>query len=99
MLIPRRISLRRSLRRETPRKPRERPGRGKELIMSRHIRCRWAFTLVELLVVIAIIAILIAILLPVVAGARRQAQQVACTANLRQLGMAMTSYTQEHGYF
>jgi prepilin-type N-terminal cleavage/methylation domain-containing protein/prepilin-type processing-associated H-X9-DG protein len=67
--------------------------------MKSHATSKRAFTLVELLVVIAIIAILIAILLPVVIGARRKAMEVACASNLRQLGGAMTMYTQEHGYF
>jgi prepilin-type processing-associated H-X9-DG protein/prepilin-type N-terminal cleavage/methylation domain-containing protein len=55
-----------------------------------------AFTLVELLVVIAIIVILIALLLPVVIAAKRQAQQLACASNLRQIGIAMTMYTEQN---
>src|SRR4051812_35757382 len=58
-----------------------------------------AFTLVELLVVIAIIVILIAILLPLLMGAKRHAQRIACAANLRQLRMLMTMYTDENRCF
>jgi prepilin-type N-terminal cleavage/methylation domain-containing protein/prepilin-type processing-associated H-X9-DG protein len=63
------------------RPPRPRTGRGGR-----------GFTLVELLVVVAIIAVLIALLLPVLSKARRQAQQVACLSNLRQLGAALIAY-------
>jgi prepilin-type N-terminal cleavage/methylation domain-containing protein/prepilin-type processing-associated H-X9-DG protein len=67
--------------------------------MKRETTSDRAFTLIELLVVIGIIAILIAILLPALVRAKQQAQQTACASNLRQLGQAMTGYTQDNGYF
>jgi prepilin-type processing-associated H-X9-DG protein len=50
-------------------------------------------------VVIGIIVILISLLLPLLIGAKRQAQQVTCAANLKQIGMAMTMYTNQYKYF
>ena len=57
---------------------------------------RRAFTLIELLVVIAIIAILAAILFPVFAQARERARGISCISNGRQVGTALTMYTQDY---
>ncbi|HZL38585.1 MAG TPA: prepilin-type N-terminal cleavage/methylation domain-containing protein [Tepidisphaeraceae bacterium] len=53
------------------------------------------FTLVELLVVIAIITVLISILMPVLAMVRRQAQQIGCASNMRQIAIACLAYASE----
>ncbi|MGQ9730753.1 MAG: DUF1559 family PulG-like putative transporter [Candidatus Zipacnadales bacterium] len=57
---------------------------------------RTGFTLIELLVVIAIIAILASILFPVFSRARAKARQAACLSNLKQLGLAVDMYAQDH---
>lgn len=51
------------------------------------------FTLVELLVVIVIIAILAALLSPALANAKFRARDTVCRNNLRQLSIAVLSYT------
>ncbi len=82
--LPRTTCSPKSLRPRTPQPPSPR---------------RTAFTLVELLVVIAVIAILASLLLPAISAAREKAYLARCKSNLRQLGLGLKMYVDDHRFY
>lgn len=63
---------------------------------ARRLISSWGFTLIELLVVIAIIGVLASLLLPTFGRAKETARGAACMSNLRQIGIALQLYVQDH---
>ena len=56
-----------------------------------------AFTLIELLVIIAILAVLAAALIPAVVRAKAKAGAVCCNCNLKQVGLSIRLFANDHG--
>ena len=54
------------------------------------------FTLVELLEVLGVVALLAGLLLPTMARGKSKAQSSACSSNLKQLGVAVMLYLEDH---
>jgi prepilin-type N-terminal cleavage/methylation domain-containing protein/prepilin-type processing-associated H-X9-DG protein len=61
-----------------------------------HYSLSRGFTLIELLTVIAVIGILAAILIPVVGRVRDSARATQCVSGLRQIGIALHLYADDH---
>ncbi|HUT35600.1 MAG TPA: DUF1559 domain-containing protein [Planctomycetota bacterium] len=60
---------------------------------------RRGFTLIELLVVVAVIAALMGMLLPFATRARGAAHRTWCSNNLKQIGIAFSTYLNAHDDF
>jgi len=62
----------------------------------RAVRRRTGFSMVDLLVSIAVIALLVGIITPTLAHVKDAADKIVCASNLRQIGLGLTMYAEDH---
>ena len=55
-----------------------------------------AFTFLEMIAVMVIITILAALIIPATAAVRSRGRQTVCLSNMRQIGLGLTMYRDEH---
>ncbi len=58
-----------------------------------------AFTIIELLVILSIASIILAFLIPAVQSARESSRKLQCIANMKQIGIALSTYHSFHNMF
>ncbi len=66
---------------------------------ERRLQMNVKFTLIELLITIAIIAILAGLLLPALNNARERGRTIACTSNMKQIGLLCQQYSVENNEY
>ncbi len=59
---------------------------------------RGGFSLIEMMVSVGVISVLMSLLLPAVQSARESARRTQCRNNLHQIGIALHSFYDQHGY-
>ncbi len=70
----------------------------RQACLSYQRSARSGFTMLEMLVSIGVISLLMSLLLPAVPSAREAARATQCRNNLHQIGVALHSFHEQHGF-